>query len=480
MKQSESEKTSIAVNYFYNMGYRLLSILAPIITMPYISRVLGVDNVGIVNYTYSIVSYFVLFGVMGLDMYGQREIAYVAKNQKKKSQLFWKIEAIRFITCGSSAFLYFLSCFYMEYKEVAFIWEFQIISHMLDISWYFYGLERFKKITIRNIIIKLLEIALIFLLVKDKNDLNMYIGIRVISLLAGNLLLWNIVCREVDRPYKIKLEFKKCFKPILIMFLPQAMDSVYMVMDKVMLGYLSNMTEVGLYSQADKIIKMLVTIVTAMGLVVMPKIAQCHAEHKQEEIKEILLKGFRFVFILALPMGFGVSAIAMDFVSWFFGRGYDGVAILMCLLSPVIFLMGLNSVMGWQYLMSVKRERDFLKSISAGAVLNFLLNAVLIPHLLAKGAAFASVIAMSLMSGINFWLVRTQLEGMGLLKHFLKPILSSVVMFAVIVVLNYHLNHGMLEMFFKVIVGLLIYLIMEMLLKDEFFIRWIKKYIKFL
>lgn len=466
-------KKSLTVNYIYNMIYKILMLITPLITTPYVSRVLGVENIGIYNYIYSVLSYFVLFGVLGLQMYGQREIAYVSDDQEKKNKVFWEIVWTRIITTITALIIYCVFSAFTGYKVYYLIFGIELIANAIDISWLYYGVEEFKKITIRNVIIKIIGIICIFLFVKDVNDLDIYIICHVLVLLLGNLSLWIGVKKQISN---IKKPSKVCFKHIkvaIIFFLPQCLDSIYMLMDKVMLGNISTMEQVGIYGQADKIVKMVVTVITSLGLVVSPRIAKSYKDGNKSEIKKYMDNSFYFVFFMSFPMIFGLIGVSNVFSNWFFGEGYNGVAEMINILAPVILFMGLNSVIGWQYLMTVGREKDFTISVTVGAITNFLLNVVLINKFNAMGAAIASIISMFIMTIINFYLIKDLVKIKEVLIKIPKLLVASIIMLLIIKPIQLIKLTPRLITFIQVIVGIIVYLGILIIFKD----KMVKKYL---
>lgn len=464
---------SITVNYLYNVSYKILTLITPLITTPYISRILGVDNVGIYNYTYSIITYFVLIGVLGLTMYGQREIAYAQDNNEQRNKVFWELFFIRLFTVGISILIFLIYLKQSQYKEYMFIFLIELIANVFDIAWLYYGIEEFKIITIRNFIIKVIGVVSIFIFVKHKNDLNIYIWCHVLVLLFGNLSLWIGAKKFIGKPIFEFKEIMKHFIPVIILFLPQCIDSVYMVMDKIMLGNISTITEVGLYSQADKIIKMAVTMVTSMGVVISPRIAASFAYGNKGDIRKYLHNSFEFIFITAIPIMFGVIAISNNFVGWFFGSGYEEVISLIKYLSPTIVLLGINSVIGWQYLLSVKREKEFIFSVSIGAISNIFFNNVLISNLKSRGAVIASLISMTIMSIINFIIIRKQISFKHLILRIYKPLIASTFMLVIVYLVGRYLSSSFISTLIQVIIGIIMYVLILLIIKDSILIDYI-------
>ena len=185
------KKKSVTKNYIYNLIYQILVIILPLVTAPYISRVLGAENIGIYSYTLSISAYFIMFGSLGIALYGQREIAYNQKNRKKKSIIFWEIVLLRIITMSISiTIFYFTFACGKQYQMYYKILMLEIIGNCVDISWFFQGLEEFKKTVGRNMLVKLISIVCIFTFVKAPDDLPIYFEIYVLSILIGNISLW--------------------------------------------------------------------------------------------------------------------------------------------------------------------------------------------------------------------------------------------------------------------------------------------------
>lgn len=461
------KKKSLTTNYLYNVAYKILTLITPFITTPYVSRVLGVTNIGIYNYTYSILSYFILFGVLGLQMYGQREIAYYSEEPDNRTKVFWEIFITRFINILIVSIVYLIFAFISKYKIYYLIFLFELFASAIDISWLYYGIEEFKLITIRNFIIKIVGILSIFIFVKTTDDLLIYILCHAVILFIGNASLWLGIKKYVT---VVSIDISNIIKHIkyaAIFFIPQCLDSIYMLMDKVMLGHMTNMDQVGIYSQADKIIKMVVTIITSLGLVVSPRIAQAFKKKDEEQIKNLMLNSFSFVFTLAFPAIFGLISISKSFSIWFFGTGYESVDVIISSLSIIILFMGLNSIMGWQYLMTVKREKDFTISVFIGALCNLLLNIIFIRYLDSLGAVIASIISMLVMTLINYHFIKEFISLSDIRKLLIKPIFSSLVMFAIIFPASLYLENNVFSTLLQMIIGGTIYLVLMYLLKDK-------------
>ncbi|MDF2791771.1 MAG: flippase, partial [Neobacillus sp.] len=350
---------SIAKNYIYNMIYQVFVLLVPLITIPYISRVLGSHGVGVNAFTNSVIQYFILFGTIGVALYGNRTIAYKRDNKEELSRTFWSIFLLKLITTGLAyiAFLIFM-LFVNNYQPIYLIQSIYIISAAFDITWLFMGLEDFKKTVLRNILVKTIGAISIFVI--------------------GQLTMWFYLPRTVNR-LKVKWrDIRIHFLPAISLFLPQVAIQIYAVLNKNMLGILANTNEVGYFDNADKIIKMVLAVVTAMGVVMLPRVSNMFARGDTKKVKEYLNQSLDFASYLSIPMMFGLAGMALKFAPWFFGIEFYQTGVLMVIISPIVVLIAWSNVVGIQYLMPTGKMRAFTISVTAGAIVNFIFNLILI------------------------------------------------------------------------------------------------------
>lgn len=464
-------KKSIAKNYIYNLIYQMLTILLPLITTPYLSRVLGAEAIGIYGYTISIVTYFILFGTLGVSMYGQREIAYKAENKKLRSKTFWEIIIIRTISLSISIILFYL--IYGRTGEYAIYYRIlviQLFANLFDISWLFQGIEEFDKTVIRNLIVKLLSLVLIFVLIKTPNDLWKYFVIFVSAELIGNVTLWLYLPKYLEKINIKTLELKKHIKPTIALFVPQIAIQIYTVLDKTMIGKLTNdMVEVGYYEQAQKIVKATLIVTTALQTVMNSRIANAYASKNEKEIKDCLEKSFNFVWLITIPMVFGLMAVASKFVPWYYGEGFDGVTPILIATAPILIAMGISGITGTQYLVQIGKQKEFTMSVTLGAITNVIFNIILIHFFRGVGAAIASVIAETIIAIVQLKYFKDQFSIFEILKLGIKCLISGVIMFIVVKLLVGILPVSIINTIVEVIVGAIIYVVMLIILRYKFF-----------
>lgn len=457
---------SVKKNYLYNMAFQILRVIMPLITTPYVARVLSANSIGTYGFTISIVTYFILIGSLGVDLYGQREIAFVSRNEKKRSEVFWSLLLLKIITMTiSSLVFYFVFARTGDLSGYYRILLLEILANFLDISWLFQGMEDFKKTATRNMIVKISSVIATFCFVKTADDLWIYLLIYCLATLLGSLSLWPSLFRIVKKPERINI--KPHIKPVFILFLPQIATQVYTVLDKSMLGWLSDMDQVGFYEQVQKIVKVFLAFITALGTVMMPHIANCFAAGRESRISDLMKKAFRFVFLVGCPISIGIIAVAPRFVPLFFGDGYEPAVLIMQIISVIIILIGLSNVSGIQFLLPTKRQKEFTISILTGTVTNVLLNLILIPLWRGNGAAIATVLAELAVTSTQLFFIRRTFPASYILKLGFKYIIFSIIMLCSCTISNFFLPNGVVGLIIEVMIATSVYLICLIISNDQ-------------
>ena len=470
-------KKSISKNYFYNLCYQILVIVLPLITTPYLSRALGAEAIGVYGYTLSIATYFVLFGSLGVAMYGQREIAYLQDEKKKRTITFWEIFLMRCCTMSISIIMFGL--IYTRNGEYAIYYRIliiEMINQLLDISWFFQGLEEFKKTVVRNLIVKIIFVACIFIFVKTPADLVKYIFIASIAGLLGNVSIWMYLPKYLEKIKLKELNLIKHLRPTISLFIPQIAVQIYTVLDKTMIGQIcEDKSEVGFYEQAQKIVKLLLTVVTSLGTVMTPRMANTFAKGDMEQMKKYLLRSFSFTFLLAFPVMAGITLVAKEFVPIFFGDGFEKVIILIQVISPIVLFIGMSNILGYQYLLPAKRQKEYTFSVTAGAAINFILNIIFINKFNSIGASIATVIAEISVAAIQCYFARDILNASEIAKVVKNYVIATILMIGLTYGVNWILGlTGIISVCIQITVGVMSYGISLIILKDEF-INYVKE-----
>ena len=461
------KRKSIATNYIYNMLYQILVLITPIITTPYLSRVLGAQGIGIFSYAQSIAAYFILFGTVGSSLYGQREIAYVQDKIEDRTHVFWEINILRFITSIISIVIFYFSfVLHTEYSIIYKILIIEILANMIDITWYFQGVEDFSKVFYRNLFIKIIGIVMIFTLVKTKDDLPLYTLCYALPLFLGNLTLWPTAIRSMKKVHGIKIS--NHVKPLLIFFIPQIATEVYTVLDKTMIGALaSSIDEVGFYSQAQKLVKMTLCVVSSLGTVMLSAMAREYQKNNMQGIINSVLKSYRFVFFTGVPMMFGIIGISKNFCPWFFGPGFESVTLILALLAPIIVIIGLSNVTGRQFLLPTKKQTEFTISVVLGAVVNFCANFLLIPRYNALGAVVGTLLAEISVTAIQFFFVKKEIHIKTLVKMSIIYFVSGILMCISVTLIGNLMPSSIVTFAIQAIVGCLVYVGILAFFKDD-------------
>lgn len=446
-------------NYLYNASYQILIMLAPLLTTPYVARVLGPRESGINTYTNGWVSLFYMVGQLGITLYGNREVAYNRDDIIKRSQTFWGVEALQAFTISISLVIYLIAVFLFSttFQKYYLLQTFWIVAAGVDVSWYFEGLEDFRKTVSRNTIVKLTSICLIFLLVRTQKDLSRYILLLSLAQLFGNLSLWPYLKGNVKWVNPKLWKPWKHLYPSLLFFIPTITTQVYLVVNKLMLGKIGAPAALGQYDYSDRIVKLVLAIVTATGTVMLPHVANKFAKGDYQGVRNSLYTSFDFVTSLATPMMFGLMGISLKFAPWFLGSEYTHTGLVIALEAPVILLIAWSNVTGTQYLMPINRVREFTMSVTAGAVVNVVANLILIPLFSANGASVATVISEFSVTAVQLYLVRTTIKRRKLFKEVWRYFIPGLIMFLVVFRLNEIMYMNLINLIVQVFVGCIIY-----------------------
>lgn len=474
------KKKSITSNYIYNLIYQIVVVLIPLLTIPYLTRVLGSTELGIYSYTYSIATVFFLFAALGINTYGQREIAYVQDDIGKRSKVFYELFIIRTIaTIFSTLMLLILSFLVSKYSLYYQIFTIYIIANMFDITWLYQGMENFKNVAIRSVIVKIIYVISIFILVRNQNDIYIYVLLYSITTLITNLSFW-INIKKVVKPINIEfVDIKKHIKPVLTFFIPQVAVLIYAVLDKTMLGIMiTKMDNVYFYEQASYIDKTILMLITAIGTVMVSKISYLFQKKDMRKIKEYMNSVINFVWLLGSALSFGVCSIIANFVPWYYGGDCLPIINLVYVMSPIIILIGLTNVIGIQYLIPTKQQNKYIIAVVCGAIINVMLNVVLISTFGAIGAAISSIIAEFSILLIELYYVRSIITFMDVMKPSFKYILFGTITFIITYSFGSLLGPTVYSTIIQIVIGFIVYVVLLLISKDKFLYNNVFGYLK--
>ena len=446
-------------NYLYNAGYQILLMLAPVLTTPYVSRVLGAHNNGINTYTNGWVTFFYLLGQLGVMLYGNRQIAYERENKYKRSRIFWGITSLQIMTSFTALIAYLIAVFLFSsaFKEYFLLQALWIVASGIDISWYFMGMEDFKKTVTRNTIVKLVTIALIFILVRNSNDLSKYIFLLGFAQVAGSITLWPYLRKSIQWVKIREWHPFKHFYPALLLFIPTITTQIYLVVNRIMLGRMAPQAAVSQFNFGDNIVKLVLAIVTATGTVMLPHIANKFASGDIKGVRDSLYKSFDFVTAVSVPMMFGLMAIAYKFAPWFLGNEYGPTGGVIFWEAPAILMIAWSNVTGTQYLMPIHREHQYTISVTVGAVVNIIANLFLISLYGANGAAVATVISEFSVTAVQLFYIRGTIRRRQLFASTWRYLVSGLFMYIVVSRINSIMNMTIVNLIVQILVGVVVY-----------------------
>ena len=466
-----SEQPSLKKNIAISTIYQVLLIILPIITAPYVARVLGPDQSGIYDYTNSIQTYFAMFAALGTATYGAREIARVRNDEAQRSKLFWEIELMTVMTSSVCILVWFgFIAVTTQYKVIYLVLTMGLFSTMFDISWFFAGMEQFKYTVTKNAACKLIGVVLMFMFVKKQDDLLLYIIIITASTMLGNLSMWLYVPRFITKVDFKTLRFRHHFKETLIYFVPSIATSVYTVLDRTLIGVITrNKAENGCYHYTMQIINMMKALTfSSLNMVLGSRIAYLFAEERYDEIKNRIKDSINYILFMGIGICFGLIGVANRFVPVFLGPGYDRVITMLRLMSPIVVIIGVSNCLGSQDYTPSGNRKLSAKFIIIGALVNLTLNLVLIPKFWGYGAIVASLIAESVITVLYFRYCKGYLTGDTIIREGWKKLVAGIVMLAVIRLADSFIASDIVALLVEIAAGFSVYCIVIIALRDTF------------
>lgn len=482
---------SVKKNYLYNLVYQAFSLITPFITTPYLSRMLGSVGVGQYAYTYAIIYYFVLAGSLGFGYYSQREIAFCQHDRYFQTKLFWEIVLARGFAILVSVAIFFLMLFtgcFGEYSTLLALWSVTLIASAFDISFFFQGNDLFGQLALRNIIIRIIGIVLIFILVKGREDVTKYVFLQSAISILSNLSLWPLLSKMIVKVPVKMLCIKQHFVPTIKLFIPTLAVSVYTILDRILIGVLVTGTVVttldngdsisakisdvenGYYEQAEKIVKIVLTIFFSLSVVMVTRNSDELSKGNKLAFLNNIYSTSKYLWLLGSPLVFGILATASNFSPWFFGPGFEKVPILMSLFSPLILIIGFSNIIGRQFLIPLKKDSNFTKSIVFGAIINLLLNLLLITNFYSYGAAISTVISEFSVTMFMLFYVRKDLSIASLFEGLGTYLSVSIFMFIVVKIVSIRLTPSPGSTMLLTAIGVIVYTGTLYVLRNQYFI----------
>lgn len=396
----------------YNAVYQVFLIILPLLTTPILSRRIGAEGLGIYGYVFSIAQFLITLVAVGMNPFRIRSIAQTKKDKHRMSQQFWNIFLMQLIIGGIVSLIYLASIwlFPVPYKELYLIQYIFVIGLMLDISWFFQGIEEFSKVVIRNTLIKLSSVGLIILFVWSSRDLSLYIFITAITNLLGSLIFWISLKGKVERPSFDRKILNRLWRPGLMILIPQLFMQVYTTLDKTVVGYFVNPTELSYYDQSQKIARIILAVLTSITIVMLPKMSEAQAEGNQQAIITYTKKSFDYTLVISVLLFSVVFVNTISFVPWFFGAAFKPMINNMLLVGLIIIFSPVGSIFSNQFSIAIKKDTAFAYPLIIGAFISVIGNVLIVPKFGSFGGTLVLVLVELTVCGIKIFMVRKELN----------------------------------------------------------------------
>lgn len=475
------KNNKVAVNLFYQTIFQVVKIIIPIITIPIVSRALGPKGIGINSFTNSVAQYFILFAALGISIYGNREIAISKNNRKKMLQTFNDIFIMKLITTIFSLIIYFvlIFIFYKENMLFFILQSINIIAVFIDISWFFMGLEDFKKTSLANLFVQLITFGLIVYFIKKPADIGYYILIQAVGNIVAQIIPWFFLIHEYKRVFMFPIlsNIKKHFLGTVKYFIPQIAIIMYSTLNKTILGTISTEENVGYYTNTVSLVSAIVTIVTTIDLVMLPRMSNLFSTNNIRQIDTYISKSINAEMYVATPIAFGLAAISSKFVPWFFGESFSQLSILLPIMSPLIIIIPLGVSISRQYLLPQDKTKEYTISVFIGALVSIVTSLAMIPILGLYGAIVANLLAEIVVTLYRVkWFLKNTVFRFNKL-YYAKIIFSSLVMSISIYFIFHNSAPSILITCIQVVFGVIIYLFLSYILKIDFIIKFFGKFL---
>lgn len=447
-------------NIVYQASFDVISMIVPLLTSPYLARVVGAEGLGIYSYHYTIAYYFNLLAALGMLNHGNRSIAKCRDNQKELDSTFSNLFAIQATTSVICIIMYIIFALFISNPSER-IYDLillpQVISSFFDISWFYFGTENFRFTVSVNAIVKALNLVAIFVFVKTSNDLWLYFIIMSLGIFTSQIALWIPLKKYVSfvRPELIKMSYH--FKPLFVLFLPTIAVSLYKFMDKIMIGVMSNKSQLGFYENAEKVITLPLTIIASFGTVMIPRISNMLANNEQKDSIRYTKASSLYVMALAYALAFGFASTGNVFAPVYWGDGFELSGRIIMGLSITIPFISFANIIRTQYLIPNERDKEIVISSSFGALINLIINILLIPSMGAYGATIGTIAAEILVCCIQCLSVRRSIPLWDIFRQSLPFLIFGGVMFAIVYWIGAMRPTTVITLIIQIFIGILIY-----------------------
>ena len=452
-------------NFLYQGSYQILITILPVITIPIISRSLGPKGVGTWNYINSIVSYFILIAGLGLNSYGVREIALANTSKKNLSRKFWELEIFNVFFSLITLFVYLCFSFLMNDTILFLIQGLALLGSLFDISWFFSGIEDFKRVTQINFFVKVLSFICIVLFINDQNDLWKYFFIQSITILVSQICFWFFLKNKVEF---VRIKFKDSiqhFLPALSFFVAKIAGNIFFNINKTILGILTTMSVVGYFSNSLSMIWLATNLVSSLNIVMIPRMSDLYGKKESQKMDFLLRKIIHFQLFFTILVMFGIITINGKMIGWFFGNQFLPIARMVPFLAPIVVLQSLHSAIANQYLIPKGEIKSYNYTIIIATIFTVFLDVILIPFIGIYGAITGLVLGQVLVTTLRVKALKKASSFSFEWKLIIKSLISGIVMCILTVLLTRNMPSTIITTIVQMMTATSVYFVLTTLLK---------------
>lgn len=447
-------------NFILSCAYELVTAVYPLIMLPYISRVLGTEGVGVYSYHYAIAGYFAMFCIWGINAYGNRNIASCLDNHTQLQTTFNEIYSAQIFISLPAIVIYlcYSFCLGTEQRVYSLILSSILIAQAINPGWFLLGIGEVKVLLFRNIFVRVISALLIFVFVHNSNDLVAYFIINGITVVSGAIITLYSIKRYIMPSLVTIAESKKHFVSIIKLFLPVLALNSYAYIDKILIGIFHSKADVGLYENADKIVSMPKQIYTAMTWVLLAHASSLIAKEKKDENINLINTTIEYLLFVIYPVSFGISAISQSLVPWYMGKGFEESILLLKVFPFVLIFMGISNILRTQYFIPSQKDNTYLSITIMGMLINIFFSIFLIKRYGAIGAVIGSLLSEACMTLIFSIVAGKDFDVWKSYRYTWIYLLSSIIMYCTIRVCFSYAEPTIKTTVLQVVFGAIIYL----------------------
>lgn len=463
---------SLMENLSFNFIKTLSTLLFPIITFTYSTRILGVEGVGKVNFSKSVITYFSMVALLGMNYYGTREAAKLRDNKERLSKYTHEMLLINGCMTVVAYFLLFVSALiihkFHEYRALLIVNSFSIFLQGMGLEWLYQALEEYKYIAIRSLLFQVIALGSMFFLVRSPEDTVLYAFIYMFATSGSYILNFHNSRKFIDYKWYGSYEIKKHFRPLLWLFAMAVSIELYTVLDTTMLGFLQGDGAVGKYTAAIKINRLIITVITSIGVVLIPRLSYYVGQGETRKIRVLIDKTYNFVFLLSIPAAVGLFSLSDSVIYLFSGSSFISAGCTMRLMVPIIVLIPFSVVTNQQTFVPMGKENLILISTSLGAITNIILNLVLIPRYSENGAAAATVFAELIVAIVCYLNAKRFFDMNKIFEKYYQYWLSAIPIFFIARLVEMIEVNYVIKMIITICLSVSSYFILLFLFRNEY------------